>query len=192
VLKVWFSLPDPPPTLLSSMATSSSNFQSILDVALNGSHKHTGIDLTKHPTAAQLQNCQAPDDVVQLLLERETSYHHSPYAYAHSSPTRIAFAASPSSPSHPPLFLSTSSPSSPRSSHRFIFCLRRLSIRPPSLAVAANARHLRFDHLAPARCARPCASRIPAQDHALKDTVVTSYRTHFFTFSVCFIVTLSS
>ena len=99
----------------------------------------------------------------------------------HSSPARIAFAASPSSPFHPPLFLSTSSPSSPRSSHRFIFCLRRLSIRPPSLAVVANAHHLRFDHLVPARRARPCASRIPAQDHALKDTVVTSYRSTFFT-----------
>ena len=59
---------------MSSMATSSSNFQSILDAALDDYHKHTGIDLTKHPSAAQLQNCHSPDDVVQLLLERETSF----------------------------------------------------------------------------------------------------------------------
>jgi hypothetical protein len=56
------------------MATSSSNFQSILDAALDDYHKHTGIDLTKHPSAAQLQNCHSPDDVVQLLLEREGSF----------------------------------------------------------------------------------------------------------------------
>ena len=61
--------------LMSSMATSSSNFQSILDAALSNYHKHTGIDLTKHPSATQLQNCHhSPDDVIQLLLERETSF----------------------------------------------------------------------------------------------------------------------
>jgi len=56
------------------MATSSSKFQSILDGALDDYHKHTGIDLTKHPSATQLQNCHSPDDVVQLLGERETSF----------------------------------------------------------------------------------------------------------------------
>ena len=66
--------PDPPSILISSMATFSSNFQSILDAALDDYHKHTGIDLTKHPSAAQLQNCHSPDDVVQLLLERETAF----------------------------------------------------------------------------------------------------------------------
>ena len=65
---------DAPPTSMPSMATSPSNFQSILDAALDDYHKHTGIDLTKHPSAAQLQNCHSPDDVVQLLLERETSF----------------------------------------------------------------------------------------------------------------------
>ena len=65
---------DAPPNSMSSMATSPSNFQSILDAALDDYHKHTGIDLTKHPSAAQLQNCHSPDDVVQLLLERETSF----------------------------------------------------------------------------------------------------------------------
>ena len=56
------------------MATSSSNFQSILNAALDDYHKHTGIDLTKHPSAAQLQNCHSPEDVVQVLLEREASF----------------------------------------------------------------------------------------------------------------------
>jgi len=65
---------DPLPILMSSMATSPSNFQSILDAALDDYHKHTGIDLTKHPSAAHLQNCHSPDDVIQLLLERETSF----------------------------------------------------------------------------------------------------------------------
>jgi len=68
------SAPDPPPTLMSSMATSPSNFQSILDAALDDYHKQTGIDLTKHPFAEQLQNCHSSDDVVQLFLERETSF----------------------------------------------------------------------------------------------------------------------
>ena len=59
---------------MSSMATPSSNFQSILDAALDDYHKHTGIDLMRHPSAAQLQNCHSPDDVVQLLQERETAF----------------------------------------------------------------------------------------------------------------------
>ena len=56
------------------MATSSSDFQSILDAAFGDYYKQTGIDLTKHPSAAQLQNCHSSDDVVQLLLERQTSF----------------------------------------------------------------------------------------------------------------------
>ena len=57
------------------MATSSPpNFQSILNAALDGYHKQTGIDLTNHPSAEQLQNCHSPDDVVKLLLERETAF----------------------------------------------------------------------------------------------------------------------
>ena len=56
------------------MVTSDSNFQSILDAALDDYHKHTGIDLTKHPSAVQLQNCHSPDDVVEVLLERGASF----------------------------------------------------------------------------------------------------------------------
>ena len=61
---------------MSSLATSPSNFLSILNAALDDYHKRTGIDLTKHPSAVQLQNCHSPDDVLQLLQERETSFKH--------------------------------------------------------------------------------------------------------------------
>ena len=56
------------------MATSSPNFQSILDAALDSYHKQTGINLTNHPSAEQLQSCHSTDDVVKLLLERETTF----------------------------------------------------------------------------------------------------------------------
>ena len=56
------------------MTTLSPNFQSILDAALDNYHKQTGIDLTNHPSAEQLQNCHSPDDVVKLLLERESTF----------------------------------------------------------------------------------------------------------------------
>ena len=60
--------------LTSSMITSPPNFQSILDVALDNYHKQTGIDLTKHPSAEQLENCHSPDDIVKLFLEREAAF----------------------------------------------------------------------------------------------------------------------
>jgi hypothetical protein len=60
---------------MSSIAMSSSNFQSILDAALDNYFKQTGIDLINHPSAEQLQNCQSPDDVLQLLLERESAFN---------------------------------------------------------------------------------------------------------------------
>jgi hypothetical protein len=53
---------------------SSSNFQSILDAALDSYAKQTGIDLTKHPSANKLQNCRSPDDVLQILSERESAF----------------------------------------------------------------------------------------------------------------------
>ena len=56
------------------MATSSTGFQSILDAALDGYHKQTGINLINHPSAEQLHNCRSPDDVVKLLLERESAF----------------------------------------------------------------------------------------------------------------------
>jgi|HubBroStandDraft_3_1064219.scaffolds.fasta_scaffold1569445_1 hypothetical protein len=58
---------------MSSIATS---FQSILDAALDNYSKQTGIDLTKHPSALaeQLQNCRSSDDIVLILLERESAF----------------------------------------------------------------------------------------------------------------------
>jgi hypothetical protein len=53
---------------------SSSNFQSILDAALDNYSNQTGIDLINHPSAEQIQNCQSPDNVLQLLLERESAF----------------------------------------------------------------------------------------------------------------------
>lgn len=53
------------------MATTPPNFQPILYAALDDYHKQTGINLTNHPYAEQLQNCRSPDDVIKLLLERE-------------------------------------------------------------------------------------------------------------------------
>jgi hypothetical protein len=52
---------------------SSTGFQPILDAALDGYAKQTGIDLAKHPSADKLQNCHSLEDVLQLLLERETA-----------------------------------------------------------------------------------------------------------------------
>lgn len=60
-------------TVMSSTA-SSANFQSILDAALDSYTKQTGIDLIKHPSAHKLQNCHSTEDIVQLLLERETAF----------------------------------------------------------------------------------------------------------------------
>ena len=56
------------------MAASSPNFQFILDAALDSYYKQTGINLTNHPSTEKLQNCNSSDDVVKLLLERETAF----------------------------------------------------------------------------------------------------------------------
>src|SRR5713226_1331236 len=60
--------------LMSSTTTSSPNFQSILDAALESYAKQTGIDLIKHPSADKLQDCRSPDDVLQILSERESAF----------------------------------------------------------------------------------------------------------------------
>jgi len=57
------------------MATSSSSFQPILDATLVNYRKQTKVDLTKHPSAEKLQNCSSLDDVLQLLLEKETAFN---------------------------------------------------------------------------------------------------------------------
>jgi len=57
------------------MATSSSSFQPILDAALVNYRNQTKVDLTKHPSADKLQNSSSLDDVLQLLLERESAFN---------------------------------------------------------------------------------------------------------------------
>jgi hypothetical protein len=59
---------------MSKETTPAAKFQSILDAAFEGYAKQTGIDLTKHPSVDKLQNCHSPEDVVQLLLEKETDF----------------------------------------------------------------------------------------------------------------------
>ena len=54
------------------MATS---FQPILDAALVNYRKQTKVDLTKHPSADKLQTCGSLDDILQLLLERESAFN---------------------------------------------------------------------------------------------------------------------
>ncbi len=63
-----------PPAIMSSITTSSPNFQSILDAAFDSYAKQTGIDLTKHPFADKLQNCRSSSDVLQILSERELAF----------------------------------------------------------------------------------------------------------------------
>ena len=70
----------PPTTLLSSTrtmsqthahpsASSSSNFQSVLDAALEAYEKKTKTKLLDHPLAAQLQTCNSPTAVISILQD---------------------------------------------------------------------------------------------------------------------------
>jgi hypothetical protein len=67
--------PPSPPIFISSMATSSSTFQPILDAALVNYRNQTKVDLTNHPSTEKLQNCSSLDDILQLLLERESTFN---------------------------------------------------------------------------------------------------------------------
>jgi fungal STAND N-terminal Goodbye domain len=63
-----------PPVPISPALMSTPNFESILNAALDSYAKQTGIDLTKHPSANKLQNCSSPNDVLQILSERESAF----------------------------------------------------------------------------------------------------------------------
>ena len=52
----------------------SDNLPSSLDRALHDYSGTTGIDLSNHPSVNKFQNCRSPNDIVQLLLERETAF----------------------------------------------------------------------------------------------------------------------
>ncbi len=59
---------------LPTASRASVNFKPILDAALDSYVKQTGVDITKHPFADELQNCHSPEVITQLLLERETAF----------------------------------------------------------------------------------------------------------------------
>jgi hypothetical protein len=52
---------------LSSASSSSSNFQSVLNAALEAYEKKTKCKLLTHPLAAQLQSCDSPSAIVSIL-----------------------------------------------------------------------------------------------------------------------------
>ena len=51
-------------------ATSSSNFQLIIDNALKEYAKYTKTDLTAHPLAIQLQTCDSPGAILAILQQQ--------------------------------------------------------------------------------------------------------------------------
>jgi hypothetical protein len=59
---------------MSLPTASTANFQSVLNASLDSYVKETGVDITKHPSADKLQDCHSPEDVIQLLLEREAVF----------------------------------------------------------------------------------------------------------------------
>ena len=59
---------------MSSTASSSSNFESILDAALSDYAKQTGIDLATHPSAKTLQNCNSTDAILDLLGDKANQF----------------------------------------------------------------------------------------------------------------------
>src|SRR5258708_7124027 len=60
---------------MSSTTTSSANFHwSSILTGLDSYTNQTGIDLTEHPFADELQDCRSPDDVLQILSEREFAF----------------------------------------------------------------------------------------------------------------------
>lgn len=63
-------------SLMSStgQATSSTNFQLIIDNALADYEKVTGIDLSRSPFAAKIEQSNSPEDILQLLQERENAF----------------------------------------------------------------------------------------------------------------------
>jgi hypothetical protein len=52
---------------INSDSTPSSNFQSIFDAALEEYESRTGKNLLEHPLAAQLQSCNSPAEIINLL-----------------------------------------------------------------------------------------------------------------------------
>ena len=58
-------------------SSSSSNFQLIFDDALKAYEKRTRKDLRTHPLAAQLQNCNSPGSILDVLQEQVQELNQS-------------------------------------------------------------------------------------------------------------------
>ena len=58
-------------------STSSSNYQSIFDNAIDAYKKKTNKDLRSHPLLAKLQTCDAPDAIVTVLREQIPGFDQS-------------------------------------------------------------------------------------------------------------------
>ena len=59
---------------MSSPPIPSPDFRSIFDAALDGYTRQTGMDLTKHTSANDLQNCDTSDAILQLFQDREKTF----------------------------------------------------------------------------------------------------------------------
>ena len=57
--------------------TASSNFQLIINNALDNYKKCTKDDLTTHPLTAQLQSCNSPSDILAVLHQQVHEVHQS-------------------------------------------------------------------------------------------------------------------
>ena len=57
--------------------TSSSNYQSILDNAIEAYRKKTNKDLRSHPLLEKLQNCHSPDAVLSILYQQIPGFDQS-------------------------------------------------------------------------------------------------------------------
>ena len=57
-------------------ASSSSNFQSVLDAALEAYEKNTKTNLLDHPLAAQLQSCDSPITILSVLQDLVQQFDH--------------------------------------------------------------------------------------------------------------------
>ena len=59
---------------MSSATNSSSNFQTIFDVALSDYAKQTDTDLATHPFSQTLQNCDSADKILDLLQDKANQF----------------------------------------------------------------------------------------------------------------------
>ncbi|KAH8989208.1 hypothetical protein EDB86DRAFT_2831707 [Lactarius hatsudake] len=85
----WFSYPPPrdcsfkpffellPAIPMSAVVMSTSAFKAIFDNALEEYKKKTGTNLTTHPLANNLQTCDSPDAVLNVLQEHIQAYEES-------------------------------------------------------------------------------------------------------------------